>query len=55
VSADKYDVWMANLGPSEKLLYARDKGGISWPEFKKRYRAELRDSGSADNTNIQRV
>jgi uncharacterized protein YeaO (DUF488 family) len=39
--ADRYDVWMANLGPSEKLLKAVHAGAITWREFSKRYRDEL--------------
>jgi uncharacterized protein YeaO (DUF488 family) len=39
--ADRYDVWMANLGPSEKLLKAVHTGAITWREFSKRYRDEL--------------
>ena len=43
----RYDVWMANLGPSERLL----RGGFDWPEFKRRYRAELSEGGSIDKRN----
>ena len=39
--ADRYDVWMASLGPSEKLLKTVLAGGIIWKEFGKRYRDEL--------------
>jgi uncharacterized protein YeaO (DUF488 family) len=39
--ADRYDVWMANLGPSEALLKAVLAGDISWTEFKRRYKREL--------------
>jgi uncharacterized protein YeaO (DUF488 family) len=38
--ADRYDVWMANLGPSEALLEAVRTGEISWGEFSRRYRRE---------------
>ncbi|HLP26398.1 MAG TPA: DUF488 family protein [Acidobacteriota bacterium] len=38
---DRYDVWMANLGPSEKLLKAVLAEKITWREFLKRYREEL--------------
>src|SRR3954463_9029479 len=37
---DRYDVWMANLGPSETLLKAVLAKKISWREFSKRYRGE---------------
>lgn len=39
-----YDEWMANLGPSEKLLECFRFKKISWPEFGHRYRRELFDS-----------
>ena len=51
MSKELYDVWMPNLGPSEKLLRAAQSGRISWGEFSRRYRAELFNSGSADTSN----
>lgn len=39
--AGRYDAWMANLGPSEKLLKAVLAEEIVWREFLKRYREEL--------------
>ena len=50
--ADRYDVWVASLGPSEKLLKSFLAGKISWKEFEKRYRDEMfaptaTDSGNA--------
>ncbi len=48
---DRYDVWMASLGPSERLLRAFQVGKISWPEFKKRYQAELFQSERIDEQN----
>jgi uncharacterized protein YeaO (DUF488 family) len=51
MSNDRYDVWMANLGPSERLLRGVLDGKISWAEFSRRYRAELFDSGDADAGN----
>lgn len=47
----RYDVWMANLGPSEKLLHDSQSGRIGWLEFKRRYRAELFEGGSTDRRN----
>lgn len=47
----RYDVWMANLGPSEKLLKLFLGRRISWSEFARRYRAELMDSASVDRAN----
>jgi len=39
--ASRYDVWMANLGPSERLLSAFQDGKVSWAQFSKQYRKEL--------------
>lgn len=47
----RYDVWMANLGPSERLLRSYLDGAGSWGEFARRYRAELFAGGSADAGN----
>ena len=38
---DRYDVWMANLGPSERLLKSVHADKITWREFSKRYRDEM--------------
>ena len=48
---DLYDVWMPNLGPSEKLLRTFLAGKLTWADFSRRYRAELFHSGSADASN----
>jgi uncharacterized protein YeaO (DUF488 family) len=49
--SSRYDVWMASLGPSEKLLRAvRDKK-ITWTEFSRRYREELFEGGTIDKRN----
>ena len=48
---DRYDVWMANLGPSERLLWRFKRGEISWREFATAYRAELSASPAADRAN----
>lgn len=48
---DRYDVWMANLGPSEQLLKGFLKGKSSWREFAKTYRSELIEGGSIDKRN----
>ena len=45
----RYDVWMPNLGPSEKLLRAFDS--IGWHEFRRRYQKELFEGGSIDRRN----
>jgi uncharacterized protein YeaO (DUF488 family) len=44
---DRYDVWMANLGPSEELLRAYQRGEVSWAEYTRRYRSEMRGESSA--------
>ena len=49
--ADRFDVWMANLGPSEELRNAILAGKISWSEFSRRYFNELRESGKVDARN----
>ena len=46
---NRYDVWMANLGPSEALLKAARS--CSWGEFSRRYRKELKEGGSIDRRN----
>lgn len=48
---DRYDVWMPNLGPSEALLRSLLSEKIAWPEFTRKYRAEMLESGSADRGN----
>ncbi len=40
----RYDEWMANLGPSEKLLLQYRSSTMSWADFGRRYRRELFDS-----------
>jgi uncharacterized protein YeaO (DUF488 family) len=41
VPRDRYDVWMANLGPSERLLRAFLGGEVSWRAYTSRYLGEL--------------
>lgn len=45
---DRYDVWMANLGPSEELLRGLLSGSIGWGEYKKRYERELFELSDVD-------
>lgn len=47
----RYDVWMANLGPSEKLFRNFQSGKITWAEFSRRYRNELFEGGGIDQKN----
>jgi uncharacterized protein YeaO (DUF488 family) len=49
--ADRFDVWMANLGPSEELRDAILGGRISWAEYSRRYRKELLEPGGVDARN----
>jgi uncharacterized protein YeaO (DUF488 family) len=46
--ASRYDVWMPNLGPSERLLGAGQDRRISWAQFSKQYRNELFLDGPID-------
>jgi uncharacterized protein YeaO (DUF488 family) len=48
---DRYDVWMANLGPSEELRDALLSGAVSWAEYSRRYLKELREGGAIDERN----
>jgi uncharacterized protein YeaO (DUF488 family) len=43
---DRYDVWMANLGPSEELLRAYQRDEVSWAEYTRRYKGEMRGESS---------
>jgi uncharacterized protein YeaO (DUF488 family) len=49
--ADRFDVWMANLGPSEELRDAILAGKISWTEYSRRYFKELLETGGVDARN----
>src|SRR5687768_2115334 len=48
MSTTRYDVWMPSLGPSEQLLRAGQNDRISWAEFARRYKQELRMDGAVD-------
>ncbi len=52
--ADRFDVWMANLGPSEQLRDAILANKISWSEFSRHYLKELRETDGGDARN-QRI
>src|SRR5687767_2912629 len=47
--ATRYDVWMASLGPSERLLRQGQGGSISWSQFRRGYLAELVMDGPIDS------
>jgi uncharacterized protein YeaO (DUF488 family) len=49
--SDRFDVWLANLGPSEELRDAILAGRISWREYSRRYLDELREPGGVDARN----
>ncbi|TAK06046.1 MAG: DUF488 family protein [Candidatus Manganitrophaceae bacterium] len=51
IKKDRYDVWMANLGPSEPLLRDFLSGTIDWGAYARRYKAEMFQSGGADQYN----
>ena len=48
------DIWMASLAPSERLLSDGQSQKITWGEFSRRYRKELKQSFSSDKVN-QRI
>lgn len=48
---DRYDVWVASLGPSEPLLKAVMKGAVTWAEFSRRYRREMFAPAAMDAAN----
>jgi uncharacterized protein YeaO (DUF488 family) len=47
--ADRYDVWMPSLGPSERLLKSYLADEITWSRFARDYRAELFMDGPVDS------
>ena len=49
--ADRYDAWVASLGPSEKLLKTVLAEKITWKEFSKCYRDELFAPAATDKDN----
>lgn len=48
---NRYDAWMPNLAPSEKLLDSIRSRSITWSQFSRSYRKELREGGSIDKRN----
>jgi uncharacterized protein YeaO (DUF488 family) len=49
--ADRYDVWMPSLGPSEALLRQVLAGRITWAAFAREFRKELVMAGAIDQRN----
>src|ERR1700692_973363 len=48
LQASRYDVWMPNLGPSERLLHAGQERRGSWAQFSRQYQKELFLDGPID-------
>jgi uncharacterized protein YeaO (DUF488 family) len=46
--SDRYDVWMASLGPSETLLRKIQSAEITWAAFSREYTGELFLDGPID-------
>jgi uncharacterized protein YeaO (DUF488 family) len=51
MKADRYDVWMPSLGPSERLLKSIIEEKISWHDFSGKFRDEVLASGDIDKKN----
>lgn len=51
LSAELYDVWMRNLGPSKPLLRARRSGQLNLREFRRSYYKELLQEQPVDRGN----
>jgi len=49
--SSRYDVWMANLGPSEALFRDFLAERLPWAEFSRRYKKELMESSGVDARN----
>ena len=49
--ASACDVWMPNLAPSETLLRDYRAGKVSWAEFSRRYKTQMRENSSVDAGN----
>ena len=55
MKSDRYDVWMANLGPSEHLLRSALKSlgdQKVWRAFARQYKAEMLSSTAIDKSNV---
>ena len=46
--ANRYDVWMPSLAPSERILRSVQTGRTTWPRFIREYRRELFMDGPID-------
>lgn len=52
MSADRYDVWMPSLAPSEQLLREVQSGVITWAAFVREYRREVLMDGPVDDRSV---
>jgi uncharacterized protein YeaO (DUF488 family) len=48
---NRYHVWMANLGPSERLLHQFWAGRLGWGAFRRCYRNELLGKSAREPSN----
>lgn len=46
VKKDAADLYLPDLAPSKALVQAFKAGDMTWPEFKRRYKAEMRGQTS---------
>ena len=51
MTRDRYDEWIASLGPSEALLRRYLAGGITWAGFAREYRRQLFMAAPIDDEN----
>ena len=51
IPKSRYNVWMANLGPSEPLLKGFKSGRIAWKDYVPRYKKELFTPAALDAEN----
>jgi uncharacterized protein YeaO (DUF488 family) len=48
IRKEKVDVWLRDLGTSKQLIKDWKSGKLTWPRFKARYIAELKDQNKHD-------
>ena len=44
IKREKVDVWYRELGTSKELIKAWKAGKLNWPQFRKRYVADLKEA-----------
>lgn len=49
------DLWVKELAPSDKLRQWYDHDPDKWPEFKKRYHAELKDKNESVDELVNQI